>query len=91
MRLFGQGDSDADDQNPNFTKGQVNPTIRAFAFVLNTRLFLVCFNEFDKMTTFAKSVIIASVLIVALGWLADGGSVDIDAAQNVERLKGIPV
>ncbi|WP_260026172.1 hypothetical protein [Ruegeria conchae] len=43
------------------------------------------------MTTFAKSVIIVSVLIVALGWLADGGSVDIDAAQNVERLKGIPV
>ena len=43
------------------------------------------------MTTFAKSIIIVSVLIVALGWLADGGAVDIDAAQNVERLKGIPV
>lgn len=43
------------------------------------------------MTTFAKSVIIVSVLIAALGWLADGGSVDIDAAQNVERLSGIPV
>ncbi|EEE38496.1 hypothetical protein RKLH11_2338 [Rhodobacteraceae bacterium KLH11] len=43
------------------------------------------------MTNFAKSVIIVSVLIVALGWLAGGGSVDIDAAQNVERLTGIQV
>ncbi len=43
------------------------------------------------MTTFAKSVIIVSVLIVALGWLADGGSVDIDAAQNVGRLTGFSV
>ena len=50
-----------------------------------TVLFKCIFNEFDRMTTFAKSVIIVSVLIVALGWLADGGSVDIDAAQNVER------
>lgn len=43
------------------------------------------------MTTFAKYVIAVSVLIVTLGWLADGGSVDIDAAQNVERFMGIPV
>lgn len=43
------------------------------------------------MTTFAKSVIIVSVLIVALGWLADGGSVDSDVAQVVERLKGTQV
>ncbi|WP_275041386.1 hypothetical protein [Ruegeria sp. ANG-S4] len=43
------------------------------------------------MTIFAKSVIGVSVLIVALGWLADGGSVDIDAAKNVERLFGISV
>lgn len=49
------------------------------------------FHEFIKMTSFAKSVIIISVLIVALGWLADGGSVDMDAAQSVERLLGIPV
>ncbi len=43
------------------------------------------------MTTFAKYIVVISVLIVALGWLADGGSVDMDAAQNVERLTGIQV
>ncbi|WP_256372778.1 MULTISPECIES: hypothetical protein [Alphaproteobacteria] len=37
------------------------------------------------MTKFAKYVIFASALIVALGWLAGGGSVEIDAAQMVER------
>ncbi len=39
------------------------------------------------MTRFAITIIVASVLIVALGWLADGGSVDIDAAQSVERFE----
>ncbi len=43
------------------------------------------------MTNFARTVIILSVLVAALGWLADGGSVDIDAAQNVERFTGFPV
>ncbi len=43
------------------------------------------------MTNFARTVIILSVLVAALGWLADGGSVDNDAAQVVERLKGTQV
>ncbi|WP_298381130.1 hypothetical protein [Ruegeria sp.] len=43
------------------------------------------------MTTFAKSVIVLSFLIVVLGWLADGGSVDMDAAQKVDQLSGITV
>ena len=33
------------------------------------------------MTVFAKYVVFASTLIAALGWLADGGSVDYDAAH----------
>lgn len=37
------------------------------------------------MTTFAKSVIFVSGLIVALGWLADGGSVEIEAAMVVQQ------
>ncbi len=43
------------------------------------------------MTNFARTVIILSVLVAALGWLADGGSVDSDVAQVVERLKGTQV
>ena len=43
------------------------------------------------MTTFAKYVIIVSALIVALGWLADGGSVDKNAANFVERLNSTEV
>ena len=40
------------------------------------------------MTTFAKSVIILSLLIVVLGWLADGGSVDTEAAHSSEQFIG---
>lgn len=43
------------------------------------------------MTLFAKSVIFVSALIVALGWLADGGSVDKNAAKIVERLNSTQV
>ncbi|MGV6802871.1 MAG: hypothetical protein ACWA49_01600 [Ruegeria sp.] len=37
------------------------------------------------MTIFAKSVIFASAIIVAFGWLVGGGSVDVDATQVVEQ------
>ncbi len=40
------------------------------------------------MTKFAISVIAVSALIVALGWLADGGSVKNSVARNVEWLSG---
>lgn len=40
------------------------------------------------MTLFAKTVILAAFLIVALGWLAGGGSVDTDAASMVQKLDG---
>lgn len=43
------------------------------------------------MTKFAKYVIALSALIVALGWLAGGGSVETKAARNVERLIGTSV
>ncbi len=38
------------------------------------------------MTKFAKYIVLVSALIVALGWLAGGGSVDKNAAKFVERL-----
>lgn len=40
------------------------------------------------MTTFAKSVILVSGLIVAVGWLADGGSVENEAAIVVQQFDG---
>ncbi|WP_267885453.1 hypothetical protein [Ruegeria atlantica] len=43
------------------------------------------------MTKFAISVIVASAFIVALGWLAAGGSVDINAASGVERFESFQV
>ncbi len=43
------------------------------------------------MTMFAKSVIFASGLVVAIGWLADGGSVEVDAANMVQQLDGSSV
>lgn len=73
------------------TKGQVNPTIWFLECVLNrSGIFSFCLMSFE-MTTFAKSVILLSFLIVVLGWLADGGSVKMDAAQKVEQLSGITV
>ncbi len=48
-------------------------------------------SKWCKMTTFAKCVIMLSALIVALGWLAGGGSVNVDAAQIVDRLSGFLV
>lgn len=43
------------------------------------------------MTTFSKSVIFAAGLIVAIGWLADGGSVEVEAANMVEQFDGSSV
>ena len=43
------------------------------------------------MTLFAKSIIFASGLIVAIGWLADGGSVEVNAANLVQQFDGSSV
>jgi len=49
-----------------------------------TQLFYQLLMSF-VMTLFAKSVIAVSALLAALGWLADGGSVEIDAAKTVQE------
>ncbi len=40
------------------------------------------------MTKFAKSIVFVSGLIVAIGWLADGGSVKNEAAIVVQQFDG---
>ncbi|WP_256415869.1 hypothetical protein [Ruegeria sp. HKCCD8929] len=43
------------------------------------------------MTPFAKTIILTSAIIVVLGWLVGGGSVESDAAQTGSQYQMIRV